>query len=67
MPNVGSFSLPVVCCGSMVQGAVSAGTELCGGDELAVSIADALDALTDGDESAAICDRNVGELMLRPL
>ncbi len=34
---------------------------------MTMSIAASIDALTDGDESAAIFDRNVGELMLRPL
>lgn len=49
------------------QEAVPAGAELCGGDEMAHSIAASIDALTAGDESAAVFKRDIGELMLRPL
>lgn len=49
------------------QGAVPAGVELCGGDDVIHSIAASFDALTDGDESAAVFNRDIGELMLRPL
>lgn len=52
---------------SVFQEAVPAGAELCGDDEMTKSIAASIDALTDGDASAAVFDRNVGELMLRPL
>ena len=44
-----------------------AGAELCGGEEIAISIAGSVDALTAGDESGAVFDRGIGELMLRPL
>ncbi len=50
-----------------MQDAVPAGEELCGGDEMSISIAAAIDGLTAGDESAAIFDPSIGELMLRPL
>lgn len=52
---------------ALFQGAIPAGVELCGGFEMTVSTADSIDALTEGDESAAVFDRGVGELMLRPL
>eukprot|EP00903_Cladosiphon_okamuranus_P005324 g5322.t1 len=50
----------------LCEEAVTAGAELCGGDEMAVSISASVDALTDGDASAAIFNRNLGELTLRP-
>ena len=49
------------------QGAVPAGVDLCGGDEMAYSIEASIDALTAGDESAAVFNRDIGELLLRPL
>ena len=49
------------------QGAVPAGAELCGGKDMAASIDESLSRLVDGDTHAAIFDRNIGELMLRPL
>lgn len=49
------------------QEAVPAGAELCGGDEIAASIAASIDALTAGVESAAVFKRDIGELVLRPL
>ena len=61
------FSFPVGFCQFVVQEAVPAGAELCGGDEMAISIAASIDALTAGDESAAVFDRGIGELILRPL
>lgn len=48
------------------QGAVPAGVELCGGYEVVDSIAASFDALTSGDESAAVFNRDIGELKLRP-
>lgn len=45
--------------------AVGAGSELCGGGEMAVSIASSIDRLVDGDEAAAIFKQNPGELMVR--
>ncbi|CAB1104024.1 CPO-like [Ectocarpus sp. CCAP 1310/34] len=56
-----------VWAGLHFEEAVPAGAELCGGDEIAVSIAASIDALTAGDESAAVFKRDVGELVLRPL
>lgn len=49
------------------QGAVPAGAELCGGDEMAKSIHDSFERLKAGDESAAIFKKDVGELMVRPI
>lgn len=49
------------------QEAVPAGVDLCGGDEMAISLSASIDALTEGDESAAVFKRDGGELMLRPL
>lgn len=49
------------------QGAVGAGKELCGGDDMVRSIAASIDALIDGDESAAVFDRDIGPLKLRVL
>lgn len=49
------------------QGAVPAGVELCGGGEMASSIARSMDRLIDGDEEAAIFKSDLGELMVRPL
>lgn len=51
----------------MFQETVPAGVGLCGGDEMAHSFAASIDALTGGDESAAVLNREIGELMLRPL
>jgi len=51
----------------VAQEAVPAGVELCGGDEPAISISASIDGLTAGDESAAVLDRGIGDLMLRPL
>lgn len=48
------------------QGAVPAGVKLCGGDEMARSIHDSFQRLKAGDESAAIFNRDAGELMIRP-
>lgn len=52
---------------ALFQGAVPAGVELCGGFEMTMSISDSIDALIEGDESAAVFDRDAGKLMLRPL
>lgn len=49
------------------QEAVPAGAELCGGGDMALSIADTINKLRDGDEDAAVYKRDLGELMLRPL
>lgn len=49
------------------QGAVPAGVELCGGGEMAKSIAKSMQRLVDGDGSSPVFDKNVGELLLRPL
>ncbi|CAM9150528.1 unnamed protein product [Ectocarpus sp. 8 AP-2014] len=56
-----------VWAGLHFEEAVPAGAELCGGEEIAVSIAASIDALTAGDESAAVFKRDIGELVLRPL
>lgn len=48
------------------QGAVPAGAELCG-EGMAESISASIDALLDGDASAAVFKRDIGELMVRPL
>eukprot|EP00752_Nemacystus_decipiens_P004023 g3684.t2 len=48
----------------IAQGAVTAGVELCGGDDMAKSIHDSLERLKNGDESAAIFKRDIGELMV---
>lgn len=58
-------SSSIISC-TVLQEAVPAGVELCGGDAMAVSIAASIDALTAGDESAAVLNRGIGELMLRP-
>lgn len=47
------------------QDAVPAGAELCGGNLVAESISASIGALIDGDETGAVFDRNVGELMVR--
>jgi len=47
------------------QAAVSAGAELCGDFFAADSISATVGRLVDGDGTAAIFDRNVGELMVR--
>ncbi|CAN0483832.1 unnamed protein product, partial [Ectocarpus sp. 12 AP-2014] len=47
-------------------GAVLAGAELCGGEDMAKSIHDSFERLKAGDESAAIFKSDVGELMVRP-
>lgn len=60
---MGLFGVMLLPC----QGAVPAGVDLCGGDEMAISIAASVDALIAGDASAAIFNRDLGELMLRPL
>ena len=49
------------------QEAATAGTKLCGGGLLAPSISSSIGALIDGDESAAIFKKDVGEQMVRPL
>lgn len=49
------------------QEAIPAGAELCGGGEMAESISASIGALIDGDESAAIFKKDVGELMVRSL
>lgn len=49
-----------------LQGAVTAGFELCEGDEMAKSIHDSFERLKAGDESAAVFNRDIGELMVRP-
>lgn len=49
------------------QGAVPAGAELCGGDDMARSVSASVDALIGGDASAAVFKRDIGELMVRPL
>lgn len=49
------------------QDAVPAGVELCGGGEMALSIANSIDRLIDGDEKAAVFKSDLGELMVRPL
>lgn len=51
----------------MFQEAVPAGVELYGGDEMAFSIEASIDAMTAGDEPTAVFNRDIGELMLRPL
>eukprot|EP00752_Nemacystus_decipiens_P007406 g6624.t1 len=56
-----------VWAGLHFEGAVPAGVDLCGGDEMAISIAASVDALNAGDASGAIFKRDLGELMLRPL
>eukprot|EP00903_Cladosiphon_okamuranus_P012371 g11596.t1 len=56
-----------VWAGLHFEGAVPAGVELCGGDEMAHSIAASIDGLTAGDEDAAVFKSDLGELMLRPL
>ncbi|CAM9200218.1 unnamed protein product, partial [Laminaria digitata] len=53
--------------GMHFEGAVPAGVELCGGGDMAASIYNSLARLVEGDEHAAIFNRDVGELMLRPL
>lgn len=50
-----------------LQEAVPGGVELCGGSLLAESITTSIGDLVAGDESAAVFDKNIGELMLRPL
>lgn len=50
----------------VLQGAVAAGVELCGGDHMAKSIHDSFERLKAGDEGAAIFKRDIGELMVRP-
>ena len=49
------------------QDATAAGGELCGGGLLASSISSSISALIDGDETAAIFKKDVGELMVRPV
>ncbi|CAM9270140.1 unnamed protein product [Ectocarpus sp. 6 AP-2014] len=56
-----------VWAGLHFEESVPAGVELCGGDEMAISIAASIDGLTAGDESVAVFNRDIGELMLRPL
>eukprot|EP00752_Nemacystus_decipiens_P012197 g10813.t1 len=56
-----------VWAGLHFEEAVPAGVELCGGDDMAYSIASSVDGLTAGDERAAIFNRDIGELILRPL
>eukprot|EP00752_Nemacystus_decipiens_P014976 g13334.t1 len=56
-----------VWAGLHFEESVPAGVELCGGDEMAISIAASVDGLTAGDESVAVFKRDLGELMLRPL
>ncbi|CAM9971879.1 unnamed protein product, partial [Ascophyllum nodosum] len=61
------------CADSRVWGgmhfadATAAGGELCGGGLLASSISSSISALIDGDETAAIFKKDVGELMVRPV
>ncbi|CAN0096425.1 unnamed protein product [Ectocarpus sp. 4 AP-2014] len=52
--------------GMHFAGAVLAGAELCGGEDMAKSIHDSFERLKAGDESAAIFKSDVGELMVRP-
>lgn len=61
-------SIPYYCTFAFLasQGAVPAGVELCGGDEMARSIHDSFERLKAGDESAAVFKKDVGELMIRP-
>eukprot|EP00904_Undaria_pinnatifida_P002795 jgi/Undpi1/12516/HiC_scaffold_6.g02185.m1 len=70
----GSWSeISQVCGDSRVWGgmhfkdAVPAGADLCGGGDMAVSIARSVDRLIEGDERAAIFKSDLGELMVRPL
>ncbi|CAN0217950.1 unnamed protein product, partial [Scytosiphon promiscuus] len=53
--------------GMHFEEAVTAGMELCTGDDMAKSIHDSLERLKAGDESAAVFNKDVGELMVRPV